>query len=105
MRVLFDQGVPAPLRHELRGHAVDTTFERGWSHLGNGEPLDAAEADGYEVFLTTDQNIRHQQNLSGRRIAIVVLLSTAWPRICARIPQVVSTVDSAQPGAFIEVSV
>lgn len=102
MRVLFDQGVPAPLRPELRGHAVDTTFERGWSHLGNGELL---EADGYDVFLTTDQNIKHQRNLSGRRLAIVVLLSTAWPRIRARIPQVVSTVDSAQPGTFIEVSV
>ena len=77
MKILFDQGVPAPLRRELPGHVIDAAFERGWSNLPNGQLLDSAEADGYELFVTTDQNIKHQQNLGSRRIGIVVLMSTA----------------------------
>ena len=60
-----------PLRRDLRGHSVDTVFERGWSNLSNGSLLDAAEADGYDLLVTTDQNIRHQQNLAGGRVGIV----------------------------------
>ncbi|MDQ3565628.1 MAG: hypothetical protein M3436_16420 [Pseudomonadota bacterium] len=56
-----------PLRESLTQHEVSTTYERGWSKLG--ELLDAAEQDGFEVFVTTDKNLRHQQNLGARRIA------------------------------------
>ena|SRR2546426_11108587 len=105
MKVLFDQGVPAPLRRELQGHTVDTLLERGWSDLENGELLDAAEEDGYEVLVTTDQNIRHQQNLTARRIAVIVLLSTAWPRIRQRVPEIIITVDSARPATITEVQI
>lgn len=66
MNILFDQGTPVPLRRLLAGHAVDTAFERGWSHLQNGALLDAAEGAGYELLITTDQNLKPQQNLSGR---------------------------------------
>lgn len=77
MRVLFDQGTPVPLRKFLNPHEVETVFERGWSTLTNGDLLGRAEAEGFEVFVTTDKNLRNQQNLSGRRIAIVALSSTS----------------------------
>jgi hypothetical protein len=65
MLILFDNGTPAPLRHALKGHIVVEAIERGWDRLVNGELIAAAEAEGFEVLLTTDKNIRYQQN-SGR---------------------------------------
>lgn len=64
MRVLFDQGTPAPLRGALTAHVVSTAYEMGWSALSNGDLLDAVEAQ-FDAFVTTDQNLRHQQNLAG----------------------------------------
>lgn len=58
MRVLFDQGTPEPLRHLLTQHEVATAYERGWARLKNGELLDAAEKEGYAVFVTTDSNLK-----------------------------------------------
>ena len=78
MKILFDQGTPEPLRKSLTSHDVSTAHEMGWSQLSNGELLDAAER-AFDAFVTTDQNIRHQQNLSGRALAIVVLTTTSWP--------------------------
>ena len=80
MRVLFDQGTPAPLRGALTAHAVSTAYEMGWSTLSNGDLLDAAEAQ-FDAFVTTDQNLRYQQNLAGRRLAILVLPFSSWPRL------------------------
>src|SRR5437868_14352622 len=105
MKVLFDQGVPVPLRRHLTGHMVDTTFERGWSNLANGKLLEAAEADAYDVLVTTDQNIKHQQNLAARHIGVVVLLSTAWPKIRGRVPAIVAAVESAKPGVLVDVPI
>ena len=65
MLILFDNGTPAPLRHTLEGHVVVEAFERGWDRLLNGELIAAAEAAGFELLLTTDKNIRYQQNLTG----------------------------------------
>ena len=103
MRVLFDQGTPPPLRYALVGHSVQTAFELGWSTLQNGAVIAAAEAEGFEVFLTTDKNLKYQQNLSGRRLAIVVLSTTSWPRIRAGAAKVLEAVESACPGSLIEV--
>lgn len=103
MRILFDQGTPAPLRRNLPGHAVDTAYERGWSELRNGDLLTAAESKGYDLLITTDQSIRYQQNLSENRLGIVVLLSTSWPRIQPRIKDVQDAVDGMQPGEYREV--
>ena len=64
MKLLFDQGTPAPLRRHLHGHSVDTLAEKGWSEKGNGELLDLAEREGYDVLVTTDQSQPHQQNLA-----------------------------------------
>lgn len=75
MKLLFDQGSPAPLRNHLVEHSVYTLVENGWSEKDNGELLDLAEQLDYEILITTDQNLRHQQKLEGRRIGIVVLCS------------------------------
>jgi predicted nuclease of predicted toxin-antitoxin system len=105
MKILFDQGVPAPLRRHLAGHSVHTAYEQNWSDLENGKLLNAAEAAGYEVLVTTDRNLKYQQNLSGRRIAILVLLSTAWPRIQARTDAIQAAVDALVPADYVEVPI
>ncbi|HTE14156.1 MAG TPA: DUF5615 family PIN-like protein [Burkholderiales bacterium] len=105
MRVLFDQGTPVPLRQFLTRHEVVTAYERGWSTLKNGELLDAAEKDGFEVLVTTDTNLQYQQNLTSRRIAIVVLSTPSWLRIQRALSQVVHTVDASAKGAFTEVGI
>jgi len=105
LKVLFDQGTPAPLRKALTAHVVETAHERGWSQLQNGALISAAEEDGFEVFVTTDKNLKYQQNLVGRRLAIVVLLSTSWPRIRRVLPSVVEAIATASPGSYQEVSV
>lgn len=105
MRVLFDQGTPAPPRQSLPQSEVSTVYEQGWSELTNGELLDAAEREGYEILVTTDSNLRHQQNLAVRRLAVVVLLSTSWPRIQQAIPSVIDAIRSAAPGRCAEVEI
>jgi hypothetical protein len=67
MRVLFDNGTPRSVAAALSDHTVEEARARGWDTLKNGELLDAAEAAGFDVFVTTDRNIRHQQNLTHRR--------------------------------------
>ena len=105
MRILFDQGVPAPLRRHLSGHEVDTTFERGWSGLDNGALLNHAESDGYQMLVTTDQNLLYQQNLADRQLAIMVLLAASWPRIERRVDDIRAVVERIQPGQYMEVQI
>ena len=102
MRVLFDQGTPVPLRLFLTGHEVATAHELGWSELKNGEMLSAAEAN-FDVLITTDQNLRYQQKLSGRRLAILVLPTTSWPRLQGLTEIILSELDKIQPGAYREI--
>ena len=105
MKILFDQGTPVPLRRHLAGHSVDTAFERGWSDLHNSVLLERAEQDGYRLLITTDQNLRHQQNLANKQLAVIVLLSTSWPRIQLRIDEIRSVVDKIGPGDSREVPI
>jgi hypothetical protein len=105
VRVLFDQGTPEPLRHLLAQHEVATAYEHGWSTLTNGELLDAAEKEGYAVLLTTDSNLKYQQNLERRRIAIVVLSTPSWPRIQRASASVLRVIDRASPGSYTEVAI
>ena len=100
MNILFDQGTPAPLRALLTSHTVETAYERGWSSLANGDPLTAAEAASFDVFITTDQNLKNQQNLSGRRIAVVVLPTTRWLQIQRHAVDVIAAVATVQPGEY-----
>ena len=104
MLVLFDQGTPAPLRHALVGHVVETAYERGWSSLKNGQLIAAAESAGFEVFVTTDKNLKYQQNLTDRSLAVLVLQTTSWPRIQRALPRVVAAVVAASKGSYGEVS-
>lgn len=105
MRILFDQGTPLPLRRFLVQHQVATAYERGWSRLKNGQLLDMAEREGFEVFVTTDSNLKHQQNLTGRHISIVVLTTTSWPRIQRAVQAVVAAIDDAAGRGYTEVEV
>ncbi len=105
MRVLFDQGTPVPLRHALLGHSVSTAYELGWATLKNGELLRSAEEKGFEVLVTTDTNLKYQQNLAARQIAVVVLTTTSWPRIRSDVESVSSAINPASIGSYVEVAV
>ncbi len=105
MLVLFDQGTPVPIRKFLTGHVVQTTAQRGWDELKNGELLKAPEAAGFEVFLTPDKNIRFQQNLAMRGIAVVVLGNPQWPVLRRHVDRVVAAVKAARPGTYVEVEI
>jgi len=102
MKILLDQGTPVPLRRHLHPHDVDTANECQWSTLQNGDLLSAAEDAGYHVLITTDQNLRYQQNLSERRIAILVLCTTSWPRIRERVAEVVTALNSLPDSGYNE---
>ena len=105
MRILFDQGTPVPLRRMLTQHEVVTAHERGWSQLKNGELLDSAEKEGFAVLATTDPNLKYQQDLASRKLAIVVLTTTSWPRIQRAVQTVVASVDRATAGSYIEAEI
>lgn len=83
---------------------METAHERGWSDLKNGDLLARAEAEGFDALVTTDQNLRYQQNLSGRRLGVVVLMTTSWPRIRDHVNLVVHVADNLGPGAYEEIT-
>lgn len=104
MNILFDHGTPRGLIRELPGHTVTTAKARGWERCSNGDLLRAAEDSGFEVFLTTDQRIRYQQNLVGRKIALVVLTGTTkWSQVRLNIARIAGAVDAAKEGTYEEV--
>ena len=103
MKILFDQATPVPIRQYLKGHVVRTAAQQGWATLRNGDLLNAAEEAGFDLLLTTDQNIGYQQNLSGRRIAIVVLGVQNWPTLRTQIQLVVKAVEGSTAGGYLEV--
>ena len=105
MRVLFDQATPVPIRPFLRGHEVSTAAGQGWDQLENGALLRVAEAAGFDVLLTTDKNLRYQQNLTKRKIAIIVLGKQQWPELKAYVHLVVEAVNAIKPGGYVEVSI
>jgi hypothetical protein len=102
MKILFDQGTPVPLRRALPAANVTTVYEQGWSTLQNGQLLVLAEQTGFDVFITTDQNLKYQQQISGRRLAILVLGSTSWPRIKLHSDAIRQVVEHLAPGAYHE---
>ena len=105
MLILFDQATPVPIRPYLEGHTVLTAAQQGWDRLRNGELLAAAEEAGFDILVTTDKNMRYQQNLAGRKIGIVVLGQQQWPRLRPHILRVVTAVDAATPGSYVEVEI
>jgi len=102
MRILFDQGTPVPLRRSLSGHDVATAYELGWSTVTNGDLIRLAEQGGYELLITTDTNLRYQQNLKDRNLAILVLTTTSWPRIRQVTDRIVATIALIETGGYEE---
>ncbi len=103
MRILFDQGTPVPLRQHLPGHQVETAYELGWSRLTNGELLAAAEGR-FDALVTTDRNLRYQQSLAGRKLAILILPTTSWPGLQKQVPAIVAALASLKPGDYSELT-
>lgn len=103
MKILFDHGTPAPLRRSLAGHEISTAYEMCWAKLSNGDLLAAVEKS-FDAFITTDQNLRYQQNLTGRRLAILVLPTTSWPEIQKHTNKIADNVNALKPGDFVELN-
>ncbi len=103
MLILFDQATPVPIRPYLIGHDVRTAAQQGWDKLKNGELLNAAEEAGFESLLTTDKNMRYQQNLENRKIAVVVLGLQQWPSLRPHVQRVLEAVNAATPGSYAEI--
>jgi len=106
MLVLFDNSTPRTLaRYLIARHLVTEARARGWGEMENGTLLAEAEAAGFEVFVTADKNLSYQQNLKGRKIAIVVLGKGRWSLIKPQVAKVLAAVDAATPGSFAEVDI
>ncbi|HEY6229687.1 MAG TPA: hypothetical protein VIW64_00360 [Pyrinomonadaceae bacterium] len=101
MRILFDQGTPVPLRNYLANHLVETAFELGWSTLKNGDLLAAAE-HAFDLLITTDQQLPYQQILAGKKLSILVLMTTSWPRLEKTVTQIKEAIEQARPGEIVE---
>ena len=105
MRILFDHGTPAPLQSFLTGHTVREAKAQGWDTFKNGDLLTAAEAAGFDVLVTTDKNIRYQQSLTGRTVAIIVLGNAQWPVLRLHVALVVAAVNGATLGSYVEIDI
>jgi hypothetical protein len=103
---LFDHGTPKGLIGALAGHTVITAQARGWDRLNNSALLDAAEEAAVDLLLTTDRRMRYQQNLAGRKLALVVLTGTTkGSRVRLHLPRIAAVVDAAKPGSYSEIEI
>jgi hypothetical protein len=106
MLILFDHGTPKGLARALPGHTIITAQARGWDKHNNGALLNAAEEAAIDLLLTTDRGIRYQQNLAGRKIAVVVLTgATKWSRVRLHLQRIAAVVDAAPPGSYTEIDI
>jgi hypothetical protein len=105
MRILFDHGTPSGIAASLSDHEVTEAIERGWDRISNGDLLKVAEAEEFDVLLTTDKRIRYQQNLTDRKIAIVVLGNSTWRVVRLYLDRIAAAVDEAKPGSYSEVEI
>ena len=105
MRILFDQGVPRGLAASLRNHDVTEARELKWERISNGALLKLAEEAGFDLLLTTDKNVRYQQNLNDRKISIVVLGQSPWRLVRKHLDRIAAAANAATPGSFAEVEI
>ena len=105
MRILLDHNTPAPLRYALGEHSVELAYERGWAELTNGDLLAAVESSRFDLMITTDKSIRYQQNLAGRKLALLVLSTNDWSRIRKCTNLVASAILSLQSGAYLALDI
>ena len=104
MRILFDECAPWPLSKLLKGHTCSNPVQEGWRGIQNGELLKLAEAK-FDLFLTCDQGIRYQQNLKGRKIAILQLSTNDWILLEKRSSEILAALASIQAGQYLELMV
>ncbi|TLD70179.1 hypothetical protein FEM03_13380 [Phragmitibacter flavus] len=100
MRIILDNCTPAPLRRHLVGHEVTLAAQRGWAALSNGDLIKVAESE-FDLLITCDRNLRYQQNLTGRTIAILELGVQQWPDLKPLAPMVAQAVDTISPGQYL----
>ena len=105
MRVLFDHNIPKGIASSLKGHDVTIAVALGWESISNGKLLAQAEAAGFDVMLTADKNIRYQQNLKNRRIAIVLLTNPTWRDVVLYVDRVAAGINAATPDSITEVEI
>jgi predicted nuclease of predicted toxin-antitoxin system len=105
MRILLDQGTPVAIRDWLPSHFIRTAHVQGWSTLTNGELLRVAEEASFDVLLTTDTNLPHQQNLAGRKLAVVILTKNRWALIRRKADEIADAVILAKPGTYTVVEI
>jgi hypothetical protein len=103
--ILFDNNVPRGLARALTSHTVVGSRERGWHLFKNGDLLNAAEDAAFDVLITSDKGIRYQQNLTGRKLALVVLSQGRWRLVRQRLKAVAAAVEAATPGSYTEVEI
>lgn len=103
MRVLLDENIPHDLRIHLGDHQIFTVAYLGWAGLKNGQLLEAADREGFDVLVTGDLSFSYQQNLTGRRIAIVSLSAIGWPIIEPHVARILTAINAARPGTFVRV--
>jgi len=103
MRVLLDACVPRPLRKFLTSHTVRVTQEMGWGQLKNGVLLKEAESR-FDAFITADQNLKYQQKVVGRKLAVLVLPTNDWPAIRLKAEEIAAKVATLKPGDFVELN-
>jgi hypothetical protein len=106
MRVLLDECVPRPLRRQFPTHDVWTIRDMGWAGKKNGELLALMAANGFEVLLTVDRNLRFQQNLAAAGVAIVIMVAATnrLPDLVPLLPSVEAAFATVRPGDAVEVS-
>lgn len=105
MRVLLDNCTPRGIASGLRGHVVRECRSQGWDQLKNGDLLDAPEAAGFDVFITADQNLRYQQNLAPRKIAVIELGTGIWQFIRPYLHRIRAAIEAAKPGSITEIPI
>src|SRR5271155_2626981 len=105
MRILFDHGTPSGIAGALSNHEVTEARERGWDRISNGDLLKVAETGGFDLLLTTDKRIRYQQNLTSRKIAIVVLGNSTWRIVRLHLDRIAAVLAEATPGSYAEVDI
>jgi hypothetical protein len=105
MRILFDQGVPRGLAASLGSHDVTEARKLKWERISNGVLLKLVEEAGFNLLLTTDKNVRYQQNLADRKISIVVLGQSPWWLVREHLDAIVAAANAATPGSYAEVDI
>ena len=102
MNILFDGCVPRALRKFLAGHQVQTAQQLDWGELQNGDLIRAAE-EKFDALVTADKNIRYQQNVTGRKIAILVLPTNRWPVLQTMTGRIADVVNGLKAGDFVQI--